>query len=149
MTTARAAAPPARPYLRWRSLGLVASGGAVGTAARATLVLVVPSLDGLPVAVFLINIVGAFLLGALIDAVAGAADVHRAIGARLLLGTGALGGFTTYSALTVGVVLLIQAGRWADAVGYALLSVTLGVGAAFLGALASAALRRRRAGAWR
>lgn len=146
MTTTRQPGPFRRPYLRWRSLSLVAGGGAIGTAARATLVLLTPSFGGLPVSVFLINIVGAFLLGALIDTVSTAADAHRALSARLLLGTGVLGGFTTYSTLSVGVVLLLQAGRWVDAVGYALLSVVVGVVAAFLGAFTSARIRRRRSG---
>lgn len=72
------------------------------------------------------NTIGAFLIGAL------TARLPKATDLRLLLGTGALGGFTTYSAFMTGTI-----GLWADApllaVAYAAGSLVLGVGAAALG----------------
>ena len=71
-----------------------------------------PSAGHLPWAIVLANIVGAFLLGLLYAALA---TMHRR-GARrrrrlrLLLGTGFCGGFTTYSTLALGVVLLAGSG---------------------------------------
>jgi CrcB protein len=115
-----------------RRVLLVALGGTVGTAARLGLGLVIPDAGGFPIAVLLANVVGALLIGVL---VARPLDRHGETAAaelRLLLGTGVLGGFTTYSAFMTGTVSL-----WADAplvaVAYAVGSLALGLGAAALG----------------
>jgi fluoride exporter len=88
----------ARPVW-WLALLIVMIGGAGGVAVRAAIVLpigdtahplVVPSVT------MAINIVGSFLLG-LLTGVLG----ERRPGLRLLVGTGFLGGFTTYSAFAV------------------------------------------------
>lgn len=109
-----------------RSLLLVALGGTVGTAARLGLGLAFPDGGGFPVAVLLANIVGAFLIGVLAARLPAAADL------RLLLGTGVLGGFTTYSAFMTGTLAL-----WSQApllaFAYAVGSLVLGVAAAALG----------------
>lgn len=115
-----------------RRILLVAAGGTVGTAARLALGLALPESGGIPFAVFLANIVGALLIGVLAARrFVGLSD--RAAGdLRLLLGTGALGGFTTYSAFTTGTVAL-----WADApllaAAYAIGSLALGLAAAAVG----------------
>jgi CrcB protein len=54
-------------------------------------------------------------------------------GLALALGTGLLGGFTTYSAFAVETVQLAQGAHLALAVGYAAASVLGGVAAAGLG----------------
>lgn len=79
---------------------LVFVGGAVGTALRA-LILLPDSVPWIHVGVPLVNIVGAFVLGVVTGALAGRAESVRAHRMRVLLGTGLLGGFTTYSALAV------------------------------------------------
>src|SRR5699024_11239433 len=57
-------------------------------------------LSDLPVGTFLANISGAFLLGLLVESLSRrGADHGRRRDLRLLLGTGLLGGYTTYSAL--------------------------------------------------
>jgi CrcB protein len=84
----------------WPHLGLVALGGAVGTALRAALTLAFGDALG-PTLVPIINIVGAFALGFVIAAVARAGAAPRARATQMFLGTGVLGGFTTYSALAV------------------------------------------------
>ena len=71
-------------------------GGFFGTAARLAVTLVVGDAAGLMV----VNLVGAFLLG-LLTAVLARSTSARNRRIHLLLGTGALGGFTTYSALAV------------------------------------------------
>lgn len=103
---------------------LVAVGGMIGTAGRMAIGLIVPD-AGLPWAVLLANVVGALLIG-ILTARLPSPEM------RVLLGTGMLGGFTTYSALTVGAVTLWQSAPLLAA-GYAVGSVLLGIGAAALG----------------
>ena len=109
-----------------RRLLLVALGGTVGTAARLALGLALPDIGSLPVAILVANVVGALLIGVL------AARIPASTDLRLLLGTGVLGGFTTYSAFMTGSVEL-----WTDApllaFAYAAGSLVLGLGAAALG----------------
>lgn len=112
--------------MTFRRILLVAVGGMVGTAARLGLGLVLPDADGFPVAVLLANVLGAVLIGVL------AARLPSSTDLRLALGTGVLGGFTTYSAFMTGTVEL-----WADApvlaVAYAIGSLVLGLAGAALG----------------
>lgn len=119
-----------------RRVLLVAAGGTAGTAARLGLGLVIPDAGGFPVAVLVANLLGALLIGIL------TARLPKATEMRLFLGTGLLGGFTTYSAFMTGTV-----GLWADApllaVAYAVGSLVLGLAAATLGLR----IGRRRAGA--
>lgn len=127
-----------------RYLALVAAGGAVGTAAREGITLAVAPIGGFPIATFLINITGAFLLGFLLEALARRgpdAGTRRTL--RLLLGTGALGGFTTYSALATDTALLLQNEAALPALGYALGTVLLGAFATWAGVLAATAAHRR------
>ena len=139
----------ARPlHLRARALGLVALGGAVGTALREAVALVVPGVGQLPVATLAVNILGAFLLGLLLEAlVRRGPDEGRRRTLRLLLGTGLLGGFTTYSALATDTGLLLAAGA-ADSTGVALLyaigTVLLGGVATLAGIALAVVLRGRR-----
>lgn len=115
-----------------RRILLVAVGGTIGTAARLGLGLALPEAVGFPSAVFLANIVGALLIGVLAARPSRGSDAPRAAELRLLVGTGMLGGFTTYSAFTTGTVSL-----WADAPVlasvYAIGSLALGLAAAALG----------------
>jgi fluoride exporter len=84
----------------WAHLGLVVAGGMLGTAARATLtVLFAPGL-GLWL-VPTINVVGAFALGLLVGVLSRSGDSPRRRAVQHFVGTGVLGGFTTYSALAV------------------------------------------------
>lgn len=112
--------------VKLRRILLVAVGGTLGTAARLGLGLVVPDVGGFPVAVLVANIVGALLIGVLAARLPASADL------RLALGTGVLGGFTTYSAFMTGTLAL-----WAGAPilgsAYAVGSLVLGLGAAALG----------------
>ena len=62
------------------------------------------------------------------------------------MGTGVLGGFTTYSTLADDTARLLSDGRWGAGSGYALLSVVLGL-VAVVGGLALAARTRRAGGA--
>ena len=115
-----------------------------GTLARFGLSEVLPTPAGLPVGIFLINIAGAFALGLLLEALARRGpDAGRRRALRLLLGTGFLGGFTTYSALAVDSALLVGSGRAAVGLGYLAVSVLVGLGATMLGIAAGSLARRR------
>ncbi|WP_083527889.1 fluoride efflux transporter FluC [Curtobacterium ammoniigenes] len=131
-------------HLRWSSIGLVALGGAVGTAVRAVLAAAFPDAHGISWIIFWINVIGAFALGGLIESLARRGpDIGRRRRVRLLIGTGVLGGFTTYSTLAVDTAKLLVEGRWGPGAGYAGLTVVSGVVAAALGIVAAARLSAR------
>ncbi|OLT46184.1 camphor resistance protein CrcB [Cellulosimicrobium sp. CUA-896] len=128
--------------------GVVAAGGAVGATARALLESAFPAQPGAwPWATFWINVVGSFLLGALLETLVRTGPdqgVRRAV--RLGVGTGVLGGFTTYSTFVVEVERLASGGHLGLGAAYAVVSVVLGIAAAAGGfAVATAVLRRRDA----
>jgi CrcB protein len=125
--------------------GLVALGGAVGTTARALLEQAFAPVPGSwPWTTFWINLVGSFVLGALLETLLRSgpdAGWRRAL--RLGCGTGVLGGFTTYSTFVVEIERLASGGRAALGAAYALGSVAVGVAAAVAGIGLAAAVRRR------
>ena len=111
-----------------RNLVLVAAGGAVGSAARHLVGLALASLSAaFPWSTLLINVAGALALGVLIGATPPTAT------ARLLVGVGLCGGFTTFSAFAVELVALADRGTPGRAMLYAVASVGLGAAAAVLG----------------
>ncbi|WIE56749.1 CrcB family protein [Curtobacterium sp. MCLR17_031] len=132
------------PHLRWGFIALVALGGAIGTTVRALLAAAIPAQAGISWTILGINVVGAFCLGFLLDALARRGpDVGRRRAVRLFVGTGVLGGFTTYSTLADDTAQLLDLGRWTAGTGYALLSVVLGLVAVVLGLWVAAATRPR------
>ena len=129
---------PLPVHLNWRFLGLVAIGGAFGTASRHLLGDAIGTTHDFPLGTFLINIAGAFLLGVLLETLVrlGHDAGHRRT-LRLLLGTGFLGGFTTYSALAVDTDSLLRADHLGTAAAYALGTVVLGLIASVAGIAAA------------
>lgn len=126
-------------------IAVVAVGGAVGTIGRYAVAQVVPPAHHLPWATFLVNVVGAFLLGLLLERLlSSGAETPRRRLARLGLGTGLLGGFTTYSALALEIHDLAGGGHLDIAVGYALGSVGAGLVACAAGILLGAGPLRHR-----
>lgn len=109
-----------------RRLLLVALGGTLGTAARLAVALLLPDAGGFPLSTLAVNVAGALLLGVLAARLPGSSDM------RVFLGTGILGGFTTYSAFAVGTVQLWTATPLL-AVLYPVLTLALGIAAAILG----------------
>lgn len=136
-------AETSRPlHLRPASLVLVFAGGALGTVCRAVLASLLPPLGGVPYAVLGANVAGAFLLGLLLDALAGRGpDEGGRRTLRLLLGTGFMGGFTTYSALAVDSAALIGDGAPGAGIGYALATVLVGAVATWAGIALAGAIR--------
>lgn len=113
---------------------LVAAGGAIGAVARylsgtQTLRLLGA---GWPYGTLAVNVLGGLAMGALVAvlAVRGGADQERW---RLLLGVGVLGGFTTFSAFSLEVALMIERREWASAFAYSTFSVVASVAALFAG----------------
>jgi CrcB protein len=87
-----------------------------------------------PYGTFTVNLLGAFLIGVLF-----ALLVERGVGhphLRLLLITGFLGGFTTFSAYTINAITLIEAGSWNTALLYVMASNLLGLLACLAGIVA-------------
>ena len=139
------AGPPRPVHLHWPHLALVFAGGTAGTALRQLLAITVPPVAGVAVVIVGINIIGAFLLGLLLETLAHRGpDEGRRRQLRLLLGTGVLGGFTTYSALATDTSLLLADDRLPAALLYALGTVLVGAAASWAGIGAAGALHRRR-----
>lgn len=126
---------PSRPaHRQWRLIALVALGGAAGTGVREGLALLVPAAGPFPTAIFLVNLSGAFLLGLLLAwLLRSGPDEGRRRELRLLAGTGFLGGYTTYSTLSVATAQLLTGGDVSVGVGYAVGTVVLGALAAYAG----------------
>ncbi|MEO8907267.1 MAG: fluoride efflux transporter CrcB [Microbacteriaceae bacterium] len=112
-------------------IALLALAGGVGAIARFVLdgLLRTKLRTVLPLGTMIINVSGSLLLGFLTGLVlfAGTPD-----GWRLVLGTGFLGGYTTFSTASVETARLIQERRWL----YALIN---GLGMLLLAVLAAAA----------
>ncbi|GHG08447.1 putative fluoride ion transporter CrcB [Deinococcus piscis] len=111
----------------------IALGGAAGAVLRHAAGLLLAPLTlraGWPLSVVLINVLGAFLMGLLLTLV-GRGLLPDA--ARLALGTGLLGGFTTFSTFSVDLDQLLTRGAYGEAALYVGLSVGGGLMAAVLG----------------
>lgn len=139
------AAPP-----RWRgpldgqraALAVVAVGGALGALARHGVGVAVPQAPGaFPWATFVVNVTGCLLIGALVVALTEWRPAHPLV--RPFLGTGVLGGYTTFSTYSVDVLRLVGSGHGATAAGYLVGTLVGAVAATWLGArLARAVLLR-------
>jgi CrcB protein len=88
---------------------------------------------GFPLATFIVNIAGSFLMGLLAAWFAFRADMAGSQHFRLLLTTGFLGGFTTFSTFSLDAAFLIERDAYVTAGIYLVLSVLLGVLGLFAG----------------
>ncbi len=84
-----------------------------------------------PLATFLINVSGSFALSVVLAS--GTAHAQALEPYRLILGTGFLGGYTTFSALSVETHMLARNGKAHIALGYGVGSLVAGVVAFVLG----------------
>lgn len=128
-------------HLRLPYLGLALLGGTFGTAAREGLSLALPRVGDIPWAIFTVNILGAFLLGLLLDSLARSGpDEGRRRRIRIMVGTGFMGGFTTYSTLaadTAGLLGAGASGAVGAGAGLAGAGLAYGLGTVLIGALAT------------
>jgi len=129
--------------LQVRSAALVAAGGAIGSATRTGIALVIAS-TVFPVATFATNIVGAFGLGIVLETLfqRGVAE-NRGHPIRLTVGTGFFGGFTTYGALAADAAAFLTAGQVGLGLSYVVLSVVAGTLATAAGVALAAAAHHR------
>lgn len=135
-------APP-RDHLDWRLIALVGAGGAIGTALRLAVTAVIPTESEVPLAVIIVNLSGALALGWLLEMLAlRGPETLVGRGVRLGVGTGVLGGYTTYSALAVGADGLIDTGRFTIGLLVAVPTVVSGVVLAWVGAGVARAIQR-------
>jgi len=103
----------------WAVLSVVSVGGALGALARYGLAVAWQHRPGaFPWATFLVNVSGCLLIGVLMVLITEVWAAHRLL--RPFLGTGVLGGYTTFSTYTVDVQQLVAAALAAVYVGIAL-----------------------------
>ncbi|MBD8023144.1 fluoride efflux transporter FluC [Microbacterium gallinarum] len=97
---------------RWLELLVVAVAGGAGAGLRYVLDRVIGTRGrgGFPLGILVVNITGSLALGLL-------TGLGTLVAPQLavVLGTGLLGGYTTFSAVSVDSVLLAERGRWRDA----------------------------------
>jgi CrcB protein len=112
---------------------LVALGGAVGSVCRYlvgvwTLRWFGPSF---PWGTLAVNVIGCFAIGLLTEMIARRFDASAEL--RLLVVTGLIGGFTTFSAFSLDAISLYERGATAAAASYVLASVMVSFGAVVAG----------------
>lgn len=117
-----------------KSILLVGLGGFVGSVARyqlGGLVLHLTAQERFPYSTFAVNLLGCLAMGVL----AGLAERYELFGpeTRLVLFTGLLGGFTTFSAFGLDTLFLVRRGELGLAALYAAASVVVGVAAIGIG----------------
>ncbi len=108
-------------------------GGGIGAALRhavnrGALALLGPSF---PFATLIVNVVGSFLMGVLVVALIARGESDQPM--RLFLGTGILGGFTTFSAFSFDAALMWQRSDYTALGLYVVASVVVSIVALFAG----------------
>jgi CrcB protein len=105
---------------------LVMLGGAAGSAARYAVSLAIMSRwqPWFPVATIVVNVTGCFLIGLLLTVIAQRHSIDPRLG--LLLGTGFLGGYTTFSTFAYETESLAHGGHRVSALLNVIASVVLG-----------------------
>jgi CrcB protein len=118
----------------------VAAGGAIGAVGRFLLSGWLERLIGLafPWGTLGVNMIGAFLLGCLAEIMALVWSPAPEL--RALLTVGVLGAFTTFSAFSLELALMLQRGEWLTAAAHGAGSVVLCVLALFAGLMLFRAL---------
>ena len=113
----------------------IALGGAIGAVARHSVSVMMGSImgGGFPWGTLTVNIVGSFLMGALIEI--SALKLSLSPEMRALLVTGFLGAFTTFSTFSLDVATLYERGNLGLTALYIIVSVVVGISALVRGIL--------------
>ncbi|MFN2425461.1 MAG: fluoride efflux transporter CrcB [Candidatus Binatia bacterium] len=116
-----------------REFLLVCAGGAVGTGARYLLTAWALAALGpsFPWGTFAVNTIGSFLLAFVMYLGVESSTISPTV--RLALGTGVLGGFTTYSTFSFETMRYLQVGSWGLAITNVLASVIVCLAACMAG----------------
>jgi fluoride exporter len=126
------------PSVDGRELAAIFAGGVIGALARAGLVEAFPPVPGRwPWATFAVNVAGTALLGYFVTRLQERLPLSAY--RRPLLGTGLCGALTTFSAVQLELLHMLDRGRVGLAVAYAAASIAAGLLAVF----AATALTRR------
>jgi CrcB protein len=129
----------------WAVLGVVSLGGAVGAVARYGLSVGMPHRPGtFPWATFVTNVTGCLLMGVLMVLITEVWAAHRLL--RPFLGTGVLGGYTTFSTYAVDVQQLVDAGRARTGLLYLVGTLVAALAAVYAGIAVTRLLARTRRG---
>jgi len=112
---------------------LVMLGGAIGSALRYQAGRLSTHLFGMsfPWGTLFVNVLGGLVMGLFVGWLTARSQSAEAL--RLFVAVGILGGFTTFSSFSLETMLMIERGEWLPAIGYALVSVVVSVGALALG----------------
>ena len=110
----------------------IAFGGGLGAVMRHYAVALVTAVmgQGFPYGVLLVNVLGSFLIGFLMELAA--LKWQAPLEVRAFLVTGVLGGFTTFSAFSFDVFRLAETGEYVSSIVYAASSVMLSIIAVFM-----------------
>jgi CrcB protein len=116
-----------------RLILLVGTGSFIGGVCRYLLSVFVQGKtpSGFPYGTLVVNLIGCFLIGILFGFFE---KTEVSTESRLMLVTGVLGGFTTFSAFSGETYNLIRTGHFGIALTYVLISVVIGVSLTFAGA---------------
>jgi CrcB protein len=116
-----------------KDIAIVAAGGAIGAALRHLTGLLMLRLAGaaFPWGTLTVNILGSFAMGLFIELLARRFGASNEL--RLLVATGVLGGFTTFSSFSLDVAILWERGMAPAAFAYVLASVIGSICALFAG----------------
>jgi CrcB protein len=130
-----------------RVIGVISLGGVAGALSRYALSVAFPTATGaFPWTIFAVNVSGCFAIGVLIVAVEDVWPAKPLL--RPFLGTGFLGGYTTFSTYVVDAVHLDSAGKVGAALAYLGGTLVAALTAVYVGMVATRtsieALRRRR-----
>lgn len=122
--------------MSYSSLIYVAAGGALGAVGRFLVVSMVGHWahsygTSFPFGTIVVNVIGSFLLGALVELSALAWSPSPEIRAMLVIGV--LGAFTTFSTFSLDTVTLMTRGAWVQVALYVGLSVALSIVALYMG----------------
>lgn len=128
--------------IRPRYLVAAALGGALGAGARYALAQVTPIWQTVSAGTVVVNILGPFLLGMFLQALAERPETRNTRFLRLLVAVGFLGALTSYAQLAVDVIVVAENDHPLLAGGYGVATLMVGAGAVWLGILSAKQARR-------
>jgi len=117
--------------MSWPLVVAVACGGALGSVGRYLTSILMGKMFGIgfPWGTVTVNIIGAFLMGALVEFVALRYSISQEL--RAFLAVGVLGGFTTFSSFALDTAVLFERGQLGLTFAYFAGTLVAGISAMF------------------